>query len=177
MRAPLLRGSLCAAVVVITAVACNGGTYSKRQLIAGIDDFCKCTGLQRKSGLLSLARDGESAIVMLSADGVSEKYSIEFVDGHPATFGPVNYKPHWGQPLVKSIAQRKLCLRVIQRLDQCQYSWSHFGKPEIATDTPRGFRVCYLSTPKPGFFSTSGHIFFLITPRGTVCSIWYGEHY
>ena len=99
MRAPLLRGSLCAAVVVITAVACNGGTYSKRQLIAGIDDFCKCTGLQRKSGLLSLARDGESAIVMLSADGVSEKYSIEFVDGHPATFGPVNYKPHWGEAM------------------------------------------------------------------------------
>ena len=177
MRAPLLRGLLCVAAVVITATACNGSTYSKRQLIAGIDDFCKCTGLQRKSDLLSLARDGGSATVMLSADGVSEKYWIEFVDGHPAIFNPVHYKPHWGQPFVKSSAQRKLCLGVIQRLDQCHYSWLHFGKPEIAMDTPRGFRVCYLSNPKPGLFSMSGNIFFLITPRGTVCSIWYGEHY
>jgi hypothetical protein len=175
MRASLLLGSVCTAIVVVAAAPCAEATYSERELVAGIDDLCKCTGLQRKSGLLS--RVGDSATVLLSADGVSEKYWIGFVDGHPGTFGPDHYKPHWGQSLVQNRAQRELCLRVIQRLDQCQYSWSHFGKPEVKMDAPRGFRVGYLSTQEKVSFSTSGYIFFLVTPKGTVCSIWYGEHY
>src|SRR5258708_39026352 len=139
MRASLLRVLLWIAIVV-TAASCGGAQAitRKRELIAGIDDLCKCTGLQRKSDLLSQA--GASASVILSADGLSEKYWIDFVDGHPATFGPDRYKPHWGQPLVKSAAERRLCLSVIQGLDQCQYNWSHFGKPELALDSPRGCR-------------------------------------
>ena len=176
MHASLLSVFLCIAIVV-SAAPCGGAEahYSKRELIAGIDELCKCTGLQRKSGLLSQAVD--SASVILSADGLSEKYWIDFVEGHPATFGPDRYKPHWRQPLVKSATERRLCLGVIQRLDQCRYTWSHFGRPEIAMDSPRGFRVCYRSTDKEVLFTTTGYIFFLVTRKGTVCSIWYGEHY
>jgi hypothetical protein len=177
MRAPLPCLSLCIAILVAASVACQAASFSKRELIAGIDEMCKCTGLQRKSGLLSLTRDKESAVVSLSADGVSERYRIQFFEGHPAFFGPENYKPHWGQPRVKSVSQRKLCLRVIQRLEKCEYNWGHFGEAEIRMDTPRGFRVRYLSSPKPAYFSTSGNVFFLITPKGTVCSIWWGENY
>jgi hypothetical protein len=177
MQAAFLRISLCIAILIIASVACQAAAYSKRELIAGIDDMCKCTGLLRKSGLLSLARDGQSAVVRLSADGVSERYWIQFVDGRPGFFGPENYKPHWGQSLVKTVSQRRLCLAAIQRLDKCDYSWGHFGEAEIRMDTPRGFRLRYLSSPKPASFSTSGHVFFLITPKGTVCSVWWGENY
>ena len=177
MQAALLRVLLCIAILTIPSVACQAAVYSKRELIAGIDHMCKCTGLMRKSGLLSLARDRESAVVRLSADGVAEKYWIQFVDGRPEFFGPENYKPHWGQSLVKTVSERRLCFGAIRRLDNCDYSWGHFGEAEIRMDTPRGFRVRYLSSPKPASFSTSGYVFFLITPKGTVCSVWWGENY
>ena len=92
-------------------------------------------------------------------------------------FGPEGYKVHYELPLVESAVQRKFCVGVVERLDNCKFSWDHYGRPEVAVDTPYGFRVCYWSQPekKRPEFSTSGHVFFLMTRKGTVCSVWYGE--
>jgi len=148
---------------------------SPPNLLAEIDQLCKCTGLQRKSGVLW--REGDDVTLLMSADGITKKYWIELVDGHPATFGIEWYKVHYELPLVKDAAKRKFCVNVVERLDKCRFSWAHYGKPEVAVDAPYGFRVRYWSMPAKGRggFSTVPYIYFLVTSKGTVCSVRYGE--
>lgn len=172
MRPPAILAALICAVAVSTATA----SENHSAVLAEIDELCKCTGLQRKSTVLS--RKGDSITLRMSADGVTKTYWFDLVDGrYPATFGPEGYKVHYELPLVKNAAQKKFCVGVVKRLDSCKASWDHYGEPEVSVDGHWGFRVCYWSQPekKRPEFSTSGHIFFLMTKKGTVCSVWYGE--
>jgi hypothetical protein len=145
------------------------------KLLAEIDELCKCTGLQRRSGVLSC--EAGYVTLLMSADGVTKRYWIELLAGHPATFGIEWYKPHYQLPLVKDAATRKFYISVVERLDKCSFSWAHYGKPQVAVDAPYGFRVRYRSMPEKAHsgFSTVPFIYFLMTPKGTVCSVRYGE--
>ena len=162
-------------MICVVAVTTVSAAASPPKLLAEIDELCKCTGLQRKSGVLS--REGEYVTLLMSADGVAKKYWIELVDGHPATFGIEWYKVHFKLPLVKDAARRKFCVSVVERLDKCRFSWAHYGKPEVTVDTPYGFRVRYGSMPAKdrAGFSTVLYVYFLMTSKGTVCSVRYGE--
>jgi hypothetical protein len=172
MRPSSFLTSLVCAVAVCAATAAE----KPSDLLAEIDDLCKCTGMERKTGVLS--RKGDRITLRMSADGITKTYWFDLVDGrYPATFGPEGYKVHYELPLVKNAAQKVFCVGVVKRLDTCKASWDHYGKPEVAVDPPWGFRVSYWSQPekKRPVFSTCGHVFFLMTKKGTVCSVWYGE--
>jgi hypothetical protein len=137
---------------------------------------CRCTGLQRRSDIQS--NNGEIVELLLAADGMKETYWIRLSNGHPAEFGPDDYQVRWQLPTVKDPKRRQFCLAVVDRLNKSEFSWEHYGTPEVAIDAPRGFRVCYDSMPKKKGevrFSTAGSLYFLLTPKGTVCGVFVSE--
>jgi hypothetical protein len=162
--------------LLLLSVNASMAAPGSKQLLSEIDALCRCTGMQRKSDIQS--NDGAIAELLLAADGVAEKYWIRLTDDHPSGFGPDNYTVRWELPRVKNAARRRTCISIVERLNKCKFSWQRYGKPEVVVDAPRGFRVRYASMPeKKGevAFSTVGSLYFLITPKGTVCGIFYSE--
>src|SRR5882672_6006751 len=136
MRANWFPSLFLLAVVALSAPV--RAAQSQRELLSDIDALCRCTGLQRKSDIKS--RDADIVELFLAADGVTEKYWIRLTDGHPSAFGPDNYRVHWELPAVKDSERRHFCIDRVKRLDKSQFSWGHFGKPDVVIDSPRGFR-------------------------------------
>jgi hypothetical protein len=164
----------------------------KKHLIAGIDNLCKCTRLQRKSDL-NFAKhyrgpgyEGYEVTVLMAADGVTAEYEVGFGsdDRYPYRLWQKGYTTQvakgTGNDTLKSASDRRFCLEVIKRLDQCKPSWEHFGKPWIQKDGRRGFRISFLFIPKreidraykSGNFSVMDpYVNFSVTRKGTVYGI------
>lgn len=162
-------------LLLLSAAVCSASPSSKK-LLSEIDALCRCTGLQRKSDIQS--NNGEIVELLMAADGVTERYWIRLSDGHPGEFGPDDYTVRWELPPVEDSKRRRFCVGVVDRLNKSQFSWQHYGKPEVVIDAPRGFRVRYASMPeKKGEvrFSTVGSLYFLLTPKGTVCGVFASE--
>jgi len=167
---------LLSALIIVALSGPTRAAQTQHELLSDIDALCRCTGLQRKSGIKS--RHGDLVEVFLAADGVTQKYWIELTDGYPSAFGPDNYRVRWQLPRVKDPDRTRFCIDRVKRLDKSQFSWGHFGKPDVVVDSPWGFRVRYDSAPeKKGeiTFSVAGNAYFLMTPKGTVCGVWFGE--
>jgi hypothetical protein len=154
------------------------------QILSEIDMICRCTGVQRKSGVQKVERfntkeRGYGITVVLSADGVAEKYWCRFTgDRHITEFAPSGGQMRWELPAVQSARERALCLDAIKRLDRCDVVWAHYGKPVIGIDSLTRYRVTYKSIPEKdlvGNLSLFTNIYFLVTKKGTVCGIWAGE--
>ena len=83
--------------------------------------ICRCTGLQRKSGVQKVERfntkeRGYGVTVVLSADGVAEKYWCRFSgDRHITEFAPTGGQMRWELPPVQSARERALCLEAIEK--------------------------------------------------------------
>ena len=156
----------------------------EREILAQIDMICRCTGLQRKSGVqkverFNTAERGYGITATLAADGVSEKYWCRFTgDRHITEFAPSGGQMRWELPPVQSARERALCLEAIKRLDHCDVTWAHYGKPIIGIDSPTRYRVTYKSVPEKelvGSISLFTNIYFLVTRKGTLCGVWAGE--
>jgi hypothetical protein len=156
----------------------------ERQILAQIDMICRCTGLQRTSGvqkveLFNTAERGYGITVTLSADGSSERYWCRFTgDGHITEFAPSGGQMRWELPPVHSARARALCLEAIKQLDHCDITWAHYGNPMIGIDSLARYRVTYKSVPEKelvGSISLFTNIYFLVTRKGTLCGVWAGE--
>ena len=156
----------------------------EREILAQIDMICRCTDLQRKSGVqkverFNTAERGYGITVTLAADGVSEKYWCRFTgDRHITEFAPTGGQMRWELPPVQSARERALCLAAVKRLDKCDVTWAHYGKPIIGIDSPSRYRVTYKSIPEKdlvGSISLFTNIYFLVTRKGTLCGVWAGE--
>jgi hypothetical protein len=156
----------------------------EREILAQIDMICRCTGLQRKSGVqkverFNTAERGYGITLTLAADGVSEKYWCRFTgDRHITEFAPTAGQMRWELPPVQSARERVLCLAAVKRLDKCDVTWAHYGKPIIGIDSPTRYRVTYKSIPEKdlvGSISLFTNSYFLITRKGTLCGVWAGE--
>ena len=156
----------------------------EREILAQIDMICRCTGLQRKSGVqkverFNTAERGYGITVTLAADGVSEKYWCRFTgDRHITEFAPTGGQMRWELPPVQSARERALCLAAVKRLNKCDVTWGHYGKPIIGIDSPSRYRVTYKSIPEKdlvGSISLFTNIYFLVTRKGTLCGVWAGE--
>ena len=168
----------------VFAASARLSARDEREILAQIDMICRCTGLQRKSGVqkverFNTAERGYGITVTLSADGVAEKYWCRFTGDRQLTeFAPTGGQMRWELPPVKSARERALCLAAIKRLDRCEVTWAHYGKPIIGIHSPTRYRVTYKSMPEKdlvGNFSLFTNIYFLVTRKGTVCGIWAGE--
>ena len=164
--------------VLLTAFAIYPVTCKadlKREL-SEIDSLCRCTGLQRKSGIQS--RHGNLITVLLAADGVTEKYRMHLTNGAPSEFEPENYRVRWDLPAVQDAKIKRFCINRVKQLDKSRFSWAHFGKPDVVIDSPRGFPVRYGSLPpkkRQPILDIGANLYFLMTPKGTVCGVWLGE--
>jgi hypothetical protein len=171
----MFRSLLLLLIFALSCATCLAD--SNRKLLAEIDSLCQCTGLQRKSDVLS--NNGKLISVLVAVDGVTEKYWMRLTGDAPSEFGPDKYQVRYELPDVKDPKRRRFCIDRVKRLDKSRFSWAHFGKPDVVVDSPRGFRVRYDSLPpekqKPGVLDIGANLYFLITPKGTVCSVWYGE--
>jgi len=156
----------------------------EREILAQIDIICRCTGLHRKSGVqkverFNTAERGYGITVTLAADGVSEKYWCRFTgDRHITEFAPTRGQMRWKLPPVQSACERALCLAAVKRLDKCDVTWAHYGKPIIGIDSPTRYRVTYKSIPENDLvdsISLFTNIYFLVTRKGTLCGVWAGE--
>jgi hypothetical protein len=132
-----------------------------------------------KGRAIQHSRGGYGITVALAADGVSEKYWCRFTgDRHITEFAPSGGQMRWELPAVQSARERAVCLEAIKRLDHCDVTWAHYGKPIIGIDSPTKYRVTYKSIPEKnlvGNLSLFTNIYFLVTRKGTVCGIWAGE--
>jgi hypothetical protein len=182
-RPALLIVALCVGGHVFAASP-SLSAREEREILAQIDMICRCTGLQRKSGVqkverFNTAERGYGITVTLAADGVSEKYWCRFTgDRHITEFAPSGGQMRWELPPVQSARERVRCLEAIKRLDHCDVTWGHYGKPIIGIDSPTKYRVTYKSIPEKdlvGNLSLFTNIYFLVTCKGTVCGIWAGE--
>jgi hypothetical protein len=172
-----ISGRFSAASTALTA-------REKHEILVQIDMICRCTGLQRKSGIQKVERfntkeRGYGITVALAADGVTEKYWCRFTgDRHITEFAPAGGQRRWELPPVHSARERALCLAAIKRLDHCDVTWAHYGQPIIGIDSPTRYRVNYKSIPEKdlvGNLSLFTNIYFLVTRKGTLCGIWAGE--
>lgn len=176
-----------------TATSTSITPREKSNLITGIDNLCKCTGLQRKSGLrlaehYRLSDDeGYNVTLLMAADGVVGEYVFHFgMDGrYPVGFYQKNYTPDvakgTGADTLKNESDRKFCLGVVKRLDSCKPRWDHYGRAMIQKDGRRGFRISFYSIPereiKEAFKSfkflsvMDPYINFSVTRKGTVYGI------
>jgi hypothetical protein len=168
----------------ISAASAALPAREEREILAQIDMICRCTGLQRKSGVqkverFNTAERGYGITVTLAADGVSEKYWCRFTgDRHITEFAPTGGQMRWELPPVQSARERALCLAAVKRLDKCDVTWAHYGKPIIGIDSPTRYRVTYKSIPEKdlvGSISLFTNIYFLVTRKGTLCGVWAGE--
>ena len=177
MVAICFGGHVSAASTALTA-------REDREILAQIDMICRCTGLQRKSGVqkverFNTAERGYGITVTLAADGISEKYWCRFTgDRHSTEFAPSGGQMRWELPPVQDARERALCTAAIKRLDKCDVTWAHYGKPIIGIDSPTKYRVTYKSMPEKelvGNLSLFTNIYFLVTRKGTLCGVWAGE--
>ena len=155
----------------------------ERTALAKIDRLCRCTGLERKSGI-SPGRDSQQNLrrgmvsVSASADGKVESTTSFFTDGYIVAFCPADYVLGAHLPVVKSVNRRQFCLQFLRRLRNCELRWDHYGQPIVEKD-PRGYRVRYESRPQEKsrnlFFSLTPTVAFAMTPKGTIFAIWIGE--
>jgi hypothetical protein len=168
----------------------------KKHLIAGIDNLCKCTGLQRKSGLKVAEHYREpgderyNVTALMAADGVTAEYEFWFGadDRYPLHLWQKGYTTQvakgTGADTLKSASDRRFCLEVIEYMDQCKPRWQHFGKAMIQKDGRRGFRISFLSIPKREIdraFKTGNvlsvmdpYVNFSVSRKGTVYGITEG---
>jgi hypothetical protein len=168
---------LLVAVCLGGYVSAGSGALSpseEREILAEIDMICRCTGLQRKSGVQKVERfntkeRGYGITVVLSADGVAQKYWCRFTgDRHITEFAPSGGQMRWELPPVQSTRERALCLEAIKRLDHCDVTWPHYGKSIIGIDSPNRYRVTYKSVPEKelvGSISLFTNIYFLVTRK------------
>ena len=183
LRSVLLIVALCVGDRVLAASP-PLSAREEHEILAQIDMICRCTGLKRKSGVqkverFNTAERGYGITVTLAADGVSEKYWCRFTGDRQITeFAPTAGQMRWELPPVQSARERALCLQAIKRLDHCDATWAHYGKPIIGIDSPTRYRVTYKSAPEKelvGNLSLFTNIYFLVTRKGTVCGIWASE--
>ena len=141
--------------------------------------ICRCTGLQRKSGVQKVERfntkeRGYGVTVVLSADGVAEKYWCRFSgDRHITEFAPTGGQMRWELPPVQSARERALCLEAIRKTRplRCDVGTlretdnrnrlSH-SIPSRLTNRSRK-RSCVSN------LSLFTNIYFLVTRKGTIC--------
>jgi hypothetical protein len=186
-----MKASLCSLLFATLCVtghlpaASSALTISEEhEILEQINMICRCTGLQRKSGVQKVKRfntkeRGYGITVLLSADGVVEKYWCRFTgDRHITEFAPSAGQMRWELPPVQNARSRALCTEAIKRLDHCEMTWAHYGKPIVGIDSPTRYRVTYKSIPEKDLVNSSSlftNIYFLVTQKGTVCGIWAGE--
>ena len=107
--------TLCLAGDVIAA-STRLSARDEREILAQIDMICRCTGLQRKSGVqkverFNTAERGYGITVTLAADGASEKYWCRFTgDRHITEFAPSGGQMRWELPPVQRARERARCL-------------------------------------------------------------------
>jgi len=184
----LSRSTLLTLALCVSGHMSDGSTAltarEEREILAQIDMICRCTGLQRESGVQKVDRfntteRGYGITVTLAADGASEKYWCRFTgDRHITEFAPSGGQMRWELPPAQSASARALCLVAIKRLDHCDVTWAHYGKPIIGIDSPTRYRLTYKSVPKKelvGSISLFTNIYFLVTRKGTLCGVWAGH--
>jgi hypothetical protein len=99
--------ALCASESLLAA-STGLTAREEREILEQIDMVCRCTRLQRKSGVQKVERfnteeRGYGIIVVLAADGVAEKYWCRFTgDGQITEFAPSAGQMRWELPPVKS---------------------------------------------------------------------------
>jgi hypothetical protein len=134
--------------------------HERKCLIAGIDNLARFTLLQRRSGIKFVEHyrergdEGYNVTVIMAADGASAEYEFTFGSDprYPHRLWPKGYTTQvaegTGADTLRSDSDRRFCLQVIKRLDQCTPHWQHFGKAMIQKDGRRGFRISFLTIPQ-----------------------------
>lgn len=152
-----------------------------------IDQLCSWTGMMRSSPILKVERwrtekPGYNVAVRLAVEGAVKQYLIRFDSERTLlSFTPVGQNlghTSLGADSVRDPAARDACIAAIAKLNK-NLRWIWYGSAAIQR-VGLNFIVTYASVSdkdlkKPNVIYIDPMVSFLVTPRGTVFSAFWGD--